>query len=301
MELDSLTIGQELECSIPTYSNLFSGKRGHKIFCECGVGRCRDGETWKMVFGMLRLDRKESAARKKLQRLKEKKSFTAYVSRLRPDNDEFEIVLTTDNIPQQQKQLVSLSSLRIGQEVIGTVNRVEPYGVLVQVQADNEGNAVFNRHGLLHIQKVADLFGTFINKEQGLKESGLGKGDKVRLQVASLKSKRLYLDFTDDVKAAAEQERQEAEQIREKNQAAQEVAAARSVPGLVASVNIEEEATMMIPSFEIDDNLKSIDNEGDAMDDNYDEDEDEDEYYDDDDEDYDEDRDIEDQLGLGTY
>jgi hypothetical protein len=230
LELDALKIGQELTCTLSSHQKLFAGKTGHKIFCECGVGRrSKDGENWMMVFGLLRLDRKASAAQKKLQRLQGKPCFTAYVSRIRPSNDEFEIVLSADNVVTEGNRKVSVSSLRVGQE--------------------------------------------------GLEEAGLGKGERVRLQVASLKSKRLTLDFTNSVKAEALKEKEERTRQEEQSRmAAQLPAIAVSQAVLSPPAVYEQELEQGTSSF-----LNS--------------DEEEDDW----DEDYDEDRDIEDQLGLGMY
>jgi predicted RNA-binding protein with RPS1 domain len=225
-----------------------------------------------MVFGLLRLDRKVSAAKKRLSRLRSKPFFTGYVSQIRPSNDQFEIILSLDDLPKAQK-MVSCGSLKVGQEVVGRVERVEPYGVLVTVEVDG---ATVNRHGLLHIQKVADLFGQFINKEEGLKKAGLGRGERVKLQVTALASKRLSLDFTEDVKANARQEQEDIAKQRELKRNPPLADASRTVSG-PGSVDVEEGA----------DELEANDDEVD--------------WEEEGDEGYDEDRDIEDQLGLGSY
>jgi hypothetical protein len=56
------------------------------------------------------------------------------------------------------------------------------------------------------------LYGTYIDKEKGIIEAGLSKGTKVRLQVESMESRRLFLDFTNDVLADAETERRQQEE-----------------------------------------------------------------------------------------
>ncbi|GKY92281.1 hypothetical protein MPSEU_000199200 [Mayamaea pseudoterrestris] len=296
IELDSLSLNQPLECTIPSNAKLLVGKTGNKVFCECGVCTYKGkNNNYKLVFGMLRLDRKESAARKKLQKLKSKPCFSAYVSRIRPCNDEFEISLvaaaaehdaTTTTTAAAIGPKVSVSRLRVGQQVIGRVERVEPYGVLVSVETDA---GTVNRHGLVHVQRVADLFGHYINKEQGLKDAGLGRGERIRLQVASVESKRLFLDFTDEVKEAAAQEREERRKEKETKQAERNAVASpaeRVVP-------VASSPAVALPVSSTDASVNEVDQE-----DDYDDDEDEDW---DEDEDYDEDRDIEDQLGLGTY
>ncbi len=90
-------------------------------------------------------------------------------------------------------------SMKPGQEVVGTVKKLVPYGALVDIGA--------NRLGLLHIKKVADLYGGYIDKEKGLKEAGLELGTKIKAQIESNEKKRLFLDFTTEVKEEAEKDR----------------------------------------------------------------------------------------------
>jgi predicted RNA-binding protein with RPS1 domain len=77
--------------------------------------------------------------------------------------------------------LTPASLLQPKQELVGTVTRIVPYGVFVDVGA--------NRRGLLHIQKVADLYGHYIDKEQGLEEAGLERGARIRVAVLSNEKK----------------------------------------------------------------------------------------------------------------
>lgn len=283
-ELDTLVVGQELECTIPSNFSLCLGRTGSKVFCECGVGRCRDGQNWKIVFGMLRLDaRKESVARKQLQRLKKKEIFTAYVSRIRTHNDQFDIVLKAEEV-LPKRPLVSVGQLVPGQNVVGQVDRVKPYGVLLRIQ--NEEGVEVNRHGLLHIKTVADLFGHYIDKEEGLKQAGLNRGDRIKLQVASVQSKRLLLDFTDEAKAAAQEEktRRKDRKDREASTPPTKLASQASVVGSGASSQ---------PNTVIDSSPSPSSEDGNSDDEDLEDEEDWD--------DYDELNDIEDQLGLGTY
>eukprot|EP00527_Entomoneis_sp_CCMP2396_P004385 CAMPEP_0198141984 /NCGR_PEP_ID=MMETSP1443-20131203/4888_1 /TAXON_ID=186043 /ORGANISM="Entomoneis sp., Strain CCMP2396" /LENGTH=350 /DNA_ID=CAMNT_0043804893 /DNA_START=307 /DNA_END=1355 /DNA_ORIENTATION=+ len=199
-ELSELEVGQKLEATI--VQELFDGKTGPKIFCEVGVGRCRDKEKWKIVTAMLRMGHrgaKRSVVSKRVARLRKKEHgvFSVYVSRIRPDNDQLEVVLNEDELKKvtDKPTKVSVSSLQAGQEVAGEVVRVEPFGVMVDVGA--------NRVGLLHIKRVSRLMQKYTDKEEGLKKSGLTKGSQVLLQVESVKRKRLFLDFTDAVKGEA--------------------------------------------------------------------------------------------------
>lgn len=280
LNLSDLRLGDELvDCVV--VQELYDGKSGPKIFCDCGVGRfvpSRGGASgddsqqggWKIVNAMLRLDRKESVARKKAARLKKSKYFSAYVSRIRHDNQRFEVSLSPEVVAMRNdKKKSPASKLAVGQEVVGNVVRIEPFGVFVDVGA--------NRLGLLHIQKVADLYGHYIDKAKGLIAAGLERGAKVRLQVVSNDRQRLFLDFTDDVKE-----------------------------GAVGSVLVEEtppqrcaQNVEVIPthSSETEESVVAQTSTSRIASEVEEEDDDDDEDYDE----YDEDRDIEDALGLGTY
>lgn len=279
IELDDLQLGQQLDDCV-VVEELLHGRTGPKVFCDCGVGRCRKGR-WKITTAMLRLDRKESAARKRLARLRSKTSFTAHVSRLRPDNDQFEISLTPET-PRPKK--VSVSALSVGEEVTGRVVRLENYGAIIDVGA--------NRHGLLHIQRVADLYDSYIDKAKGLREAGLEPGSRLRLQVAENTKKRLFLDFTDDVKMTAVEGSQSSREREEKQTNQEEVESTSPAPVNTPAppYQISDEEAAMWASYNTEEAEKLEDGE-----------DEEDEYYDEDDDDYDEDRDIEDALGLGTY
>lgn len=149
--------------------------------------------------------------------------------------------------------------------------RLEPYGAIVDVGA--------NRHGLLHIQKVADLYGRYINKASGLVEAGMERGARVRLAVSSNQSKRLFLDFTDDVKESAAMEREQ-QKLKFDSESwgkkrSQRVDATLSKYAVAEQSGVKQVATRIAPDTK--------------------------EAEDDDDDDYDEDREIEDALGLGYY
>jgi predicted RNA-binding protein with RPS1 domain len=279
MNLNDLRLGDELvDCVV--VQELFDGKSGPKVFCDCGVGRYVPGRPgaggddsqqggWKIVNAMLRLDRKESVARKKSARLKKQKHFPAYVSRIRLGNQRLEVSLSPDVVAMRDdRKKVPASKLVVGQEVVGSVVRIEPFGVFVDVGA--------NRLGLLHIQKVADLYGHYIDKAKGLVAAGLERGAKVRLQVASNDRQRLSLDFTEDVKEAARSAEESAPEDSARNA---EVNPTHSSPSVV-ELSLEVQASTSRIASEVEDE----------------EDEDDDEY-----DEYDEDRDIEDALGLGTY
>jgi predicted RNA-binding protein with RPS1 domain len=270
-ELDELVVGQELECYI--VQELLEAKTGAKVFCECGVGRFRNGR-WKIVNALLRLDRKDSVARKRASRLRKKLSFQVFVDRIRPDNDQLEVSLT---LPSERPKKVSVSSLAVGDEVVGTVVRTEAYGALIDVGA--------NRHGLLHIQRVGDLYSQFIAGEKGLHKAGVELRAKLRLQVASIEKKRLFLDFTDDAKqeAAKEKERKEGRGKKESvNESPEEEAP--------SAESLDEAAAWAAYATQT---------QQEETEDSDDDDDDDDEDYDGDE--YDEDRDIEDALGLGRY
>jgi predicted RNA-binding protein with RPS1 domain len=207
-----------------------------------------------------------------------------------------------------------VSSLQAGQELQGTIERVEDYGCLVKFQG-------LKRHGLLRIQSVADLYGTYIGKKSGLIEAGLERGAAIKVQVANVAGKRLLLDFTNVTKeqaleeqkeqaeVKAEEAKEKAEKLRQRRelfnrspeqrkldaQAAKEAAIAATAAATAAATTSttefspEEEAAWAA--------YASADSSAEDEEDS-DEDDDDD---DDDDDGYDEDRDIEDALGLGSY
>jgi len=221
VRLDELELGHKLEGVKVEGSDLLEGKTGPKVFFECGVGRIDSAGRWHIVNGMLRLGKrgaKKSVTRKRVDRLTGK-VVDLYVSKIRPDNGAFEVSTSLEQVQEQlaaekkesAPKRVPVSSLKAGQEVVGTVIRVEPYGVLVDVGA--------NRHGLLHIRRVRKLMNKFIDGQEGLIEAGLERGAKIRVAVMINERKRLFLDFTEDVfeETKAERRAKKAE-IRERKE-----------------------------------------------------------------------------------
>ena len=202
-----------------------------------------------------------------------------YVSRIRLAQDQFEVVLSLDEVAHYQRDapLQSVSRLNAGDEVTGTVVRVEDYGVMVDVDG-------YNRAGLLHIQRVADLYGSYIDKKQGLEEAGLERGTRVKLQVAAaVDKKRVFLDFTDNVKEEAAAEQRELEENKAQRQ---QEGLFVAIPASVSNIKTAVATTV------VKEDGSSI-SEDDDRNEEYDDEEEYDEY--------DEERDIEDALGLGTY
>lgn len=218
---------------------------------------------------------KGSVASKKAARLRKKKHFPVYVSRIRLDNDQMEVTtLEEELVTAGEKQpTVSVSSLKIGQELSGIIQRVEDYGIFVNVGA--------NRPGLLHIRRVGDLYQKFIHKSAGLKKVGLTKGVQVNVQVISCDQKRLFLDFSDSLKQEAELKYSKVAAQQEEDTNAQVDPYAEEAALFVAQQQQNAESTTsLVDDYDEED---------------YDEDDDEE------DDDYDEDRDIEDAMGLGRY
>lgn len=143
-----------------------------KVFFECGVGRVNSKGKWQMVSGMLRVSKnysKPKIVKKKVKRLSNQE-IELYVHIIRLNEGKLEVCTSIEELEREMekresKNIISVSSLKENQEVVGTVVDVRPYGVMVDVGA--------NRKGLLHIQKVADLYKKYIDKESGLIEAGL--------------------------------------------------------------------------------------------------------------------------------
>lgn len=289
------------------------GETGPKVFLECGIGCYNERKkTWKLANAMLRLGgrgSKLSVAKKRVARLRKQTSIECYVSRIRPENGHLEVVLHPDSIPEAST-MVSVSSLKPGQQVVGTVQKLLPYGAFVDVGA--------NRVGLLHIQKVADLYGNYIDKEKGLIEAGLDVGTKIKVQVESNEKKRLFLDFTPDVKEEAEKDRLEHQKRREEKDTTREKEAAETnaiettAATAAGAVAVASASLSVVSSVSADDDdvsqheahawaayaeYANDDNSNEQEDDPYAEYADDYKAHDD----YDEDRDIEDALGLGSY
>jgi len=293
IELSKLRVGQELK-AVVVQEKIKGAVTGPKVWVDAGVGRYRDNKkNWKIVNGMLRLghrNTKESVARKKATKLRNQSAgFSVFVSHLRLEQDQFEVVLQREQLlldadeQQQQQPLQSSSKLQPGTEVKGTVVRVEPYGCIVDLDG-------YNRPGLLHIQRVADLYGTYIDKAAGLEEYGLERKSRVKLCVLSNEKKRLFLDFTSDVKQEAENERIEEEKRQQQRGvvvvSSPTTSASDDSSGSASSEQMSAEELARWNAYYDEDS-----GEGDV------EDDEEEEEYDG----YDEERDIEDALGLGSY
>jgi predicted RNA-binding protein with RPS1 domain len=196
--LDDLEVGEELYGHV--VDELLTGKTGPKLYFDCGVGRTDKKGSWHIVNGMMRLDRsKVSVARKRAARYRSKDRVPLYVSRIQKECARFEVCASPEEADtySQQKPKIPVASLEPGQEVEGTICKLYPYGAIVDVGA--------NRRGLLHIKKVAALYQHYIDKEKGLFEAGVERGARVRLMVESVTDKRLFLDFTPDVREAAQE------------------------------------------------------------------------------------------------
>jgi predicted RNA-binding protein with RPS1 domain len=178
---------------------------------------------------------------------------------------------------------ISLSSLKEGQEVTGEVVKLCSYGAFVDVGA--------NRLGLLHIQKVADLYNKYIAKEEGLIKAGLEVGAGVRLTIKSNHKKRLELDFTQDVKSESEDEQ------RHQKQKLVEI----QISPVTSNEIMEEDELAEWASFASQSNTVIQSVEEVVEDEEIEEVEEEDLVDEDDYDDYDEEKDIEDALGLGFY
>jgi predicted RNA-binding protein with RPS1 domain len=305
LELTDLRVGQELPDAV-LVQELLNGKTGPKLFVECGVGRCR-GRRWKIQTAMVRLNtnknsgkQKMSVAAKRAARLRQRDFFSVYVARIRLDSDQLDVCLKPEQVEYYQasdydsttKGRISVSALSIGQECVGTVQRVENYGVLVDVGA--------NRMGLLHIKRVAELYGRYIDTIPGLIEAGLERGARIKVQVLANQQKRLFFDFTNDVKEIAREEMEEQQKQQHTKRRSGYIPADSSWapstllmerPGISAE-SVASSATMNQADKPYAEQAVawegfSSDDAGSDDDDDYD--------------DYDEDRDIEDSLGLGTY
>jgi predicted RNA-binding protein with RPS1 domain len=291
------------------------------VFIDCGLG-CIDGKgKWQIVTGMLRIGgrgMKETVIRKKVTKLRKKEGgIPVFVSKVYKASSRIEVVTDSSLLAVPAEPKIGVGALRKDQELIGTVRRLENFGALIDVGA--------NRLGLLHIQKVADLYGRFIDKTKGLEEAGLEVGARIRVEVAELDQRRLFLDFTPDVrKEAAEEQKQKAKELQlqkeariqalaqreaelQKQKVARMQALADRESGKVSqaaeATDVESEMEDQ-PSFELSDEEAAAwaayaGGDAAAQPAEGDDGEDDDEYYDDDEED--EDTAIEDALGIGGW
>ena len=286
VDIHDLRVGQRMFCTkLEDGIDLLDGKTGAKLFYDCGVGRFvkgRNGETrMKAVNGMLRIGgprMKASVVRKKKQKLvkqeRELNMIPMFVSRIRPEEGRFEVTANIeDTLEEKSDRKTSASSLKVGEELIGRIYKLTPYGAFIDVGA--------SRNGLLHIQTVADFFGTYIDKQKGLTKNGLEVGARVKVVVQSNEKKRLSFDFTDtakkEQKSLLEKERIKEEASKQENE---------KVDMEFSSADLESDEAAMWAQFAAAPSLEEND-----------EDEDDDSYY----SDYDEDRDIESSLGLDYY
>ena len=284
VELKDLKVGDRLIGEKISNADLLQAKTGPKIFYECGIGRIDAKGKWQMVSGMLRVAKnyaKPSVVKKKVARLS-KKPVELFVHRISLDNGRLEVKLSLEESNDELEKLtpkIPASSLKEGTEIVGKIVQLKPYGCIVDVGA--------NRNGLLHIQKVADLFGKYINREKGLEEAGLERGAKIKVIVKSNEKKKLFLDFTQETKDLAAEEAElkikEAEKAAaelKQKEAEEAAAAAAAAFGFDVDNDVQDEASSYISEDEAAAWAS---------------------YADDYEDDYDEDADIEDSLGIGSY
>ena len=259
------------------------------VFLDCGIGRRDKQGKWQIVTGMLRLGgkgMKESVINKKATKLRKKAlGISVFVSKIYEMSARIEVV-TDEELIQQEPPIVSVSSLKKNQEVVGTVVRLENFGAIVNVGA--------NRCGLLHIQRVADLYGRYIDKVKGLQDAGLEVGARIRVQVAELDKRRLFLDFTADVRKEAADERQrKAEELQKQKEARMKSFALAQQANVVDSSEPVSQSTLVVSDEEAAAWAAYAAGDTDV---DEPEDDDDDEYDDEDD-----DNAIEDALGLGSW
>lgn len=335
IDIQNLSIGQELQ-GVIVQEKLTNTTTGPKVWLDVGVCRwsskgkpyikdmlnttttpsllSSSSGGWKICTALLRLGMsnyvKESAIRKKIARLRNKATITVYVSRIFHNEGRFDVVLLPEEVPSNMTlvdihpPLQSVSQLNVGDEITGTVTKVVDYGAFIQLDG-------YNRGGLLHIRQVADLYSTYIDKKQGLIDSGLNPKSRVRLQVIEKNKRRILLDFTEDVKQIGiEEQRQEQEEIeRQQNelraQLQQQREKARGKDTMVESTSTNISLTLDSTCDTIENldaptqyNMSiSVDDTNEDASREEEEDLDDEEEYDN----YDEEREIEDALGLGMY
>ena len=269
------------------------------VFLDCGIGRLDSKRNWQIVTTMLRLGgtgMKESVIQKKVAKLKKKTpGVQVFVSKIYNMSSRVEVVTDETALSTPTKVMMSVGALKKNQEVVGTVVRLENFGAIIDVGA--------NRYGLLHIQKVANLYGRYIDKIKGLEDAGLEQGARIRLEVAELDKRRLFLDFTSDVRNDAAIEQQRKSEIDQQQKESRMKALADRLSGIVADV-VEVQDTRQAesqPTSELSNNEAAAwaaYSGNDNNEENSHEVDDDHEYYDDED---DEDSAIEDALGLGSW
>ena len=288
IQLKDLKVGQILIGEKIKKADRLNAKTGPKIWFDVGVGRIDSKGNWQMVSGMYRVAKsfaKPSVVKKKVQKLTNK-PVELVVHRIFPENGYLEVKISEEESEkdlEKIQQKVPVSSLKEGEEVIGKVVDIRPYGCIVDVGA--------NRNGLLHIQRIADLFDKYIDKEKGIEEVGLERGATIKVSVKSNQKKRLFLDFTEETKQLAKEEAIANEKKKEEEaEARQKAEAEAAAAAMAASFGFDEPAKEDSP-LDIEDDEAAM---WASYANDYADDYAEDDYYD-------EDADIEDSLGLGSY
>lgn len=226
------------------------------------------------------------------------------MSRVQLECGRLEVCLLPEEVEKYQgKPKIPVSSLQVGQVVEGRVFKLRPYGVIVDIGA--------NRNALLHIRKVAKLYGKYIDEEKGLYEAGLERGARVRLAIESMDDKRLFLDFTEETKASSVPDQESSSEstatATQNNQVMpdeelDEMAVSAEESSKQSSVKIESKTEGTTAPSQNDQGVSKEELSAWAEYANQSENSDEADDDDDDDyDDYDEQRDIEDSLGLGFY
>lgn len=232
-----------------------------------------------MVSGMLRVAKsyaKPSVVKKKVERLSGR-PVELFVHRIYPESGRMEVKLSLEEVEQDVETTTpkfSASSLKVGQEVVGKVVELKPFGCIVDVGA--------NRNGMLHITRVAALYGRYIDKEKGLEEAGLERGATIKVAVHSNEIRNLIFDFTQETKDLAAREAEEMKREEEKASASistQENDSQATDRRKDNEISISEQEAVAWAAY-----ADNSDNE-----------------QDDEDDDYDEDEEIEDMLGIGSY
>lgn len=176
----------------------------------------------------------------------------------------------------QRPPLIPASSLKPGQKLTGTIKDIHPYGVFVDVGA--------NRKGLLHITKIADHYGRYIDKEEGFKKLRLKTGRLIDVQVVTNDRKRLELAFPSV----------------EKNEADETTTSTADNKADPYDISEEEAAAWAAYSNDASDEYDNVSDEEAAMWAAYSNNS-PDQYDDEEDDEPDEDREIEDALGIGSW